>query len=407
MKHGAMIGYRAGMAVILTLGLAGCAATSPSSTPGAGSLSAGQHVYRAPGSADDPWGPYIQEAATRFSVPDSWIRAVMQQESGGRQYLEGQLTTSEAGAMGLMQLMPQTYSDMQAQYGLGGDPYDPHDNIMAGTAYIRQMYDRFGAPDFLAAYNAGPDRLDEWRRNGNPLPDETVQYVAAITPNLGAGVSPSATIMAPAGATMLARADGVNVNAAYVPPGDAGAAQAGAIQARAIQGSVPASLSRTADGCLRNADAAYDPAAPCLMDQDSPHDGNGDGAPQRTPSAPDGTVMADSAAMPDRAMPDTGSTMAGTGMVQAVSYTPTPGGEWAVQVGAFSTDTEAQQALRLTRQMIGMTRARLSDMVMPVSTGTGVLYRARLTGFAAPDASAACQTLHAHAMACFAVPART
>ena len=109
----------------------------------------------------------------------------MRQESGGQQYLGGRPITSPAGAMGLMQVMPDTYEGLRQRYGLGNDPYDPHDNIMAGTAYLREMYDRFGSPNFLAAYNAGPGRMDDHLSDGSPLPDETVQYVASIAPRLG------------------------------------------------------------------------------------------------------------------------------------------------------------------------------------------------------------------------------
>jgi hypothetical protein len=93
--------------------------------------------YAPPGPPSDPWGPYIQEASTRFDLPPQWIRAVMRQESGGHEYLNGGLITSSAGAMGLMQVMPETYEEMRAQNNLGADPYNPHDNIMAGTAYPR------------------------------------------------------------------------------------------------------------------------------------------------------------------------------------------------------------------------------------------------------------------------------
>jgi len=152
------------------------------------------HSYRAqaardypePGTPDDPWGPYIREAAMRFAVPEQWVRAVMQQESGGHaDDAEGAPITSSAGAMGLMQVMPQTYDILRQRYGLGGDPYEPRNNIQAGTAYIREMFDRYGAPGFLAAYNAGPDRLDDYLAGGNPLPDETTNYVASVAPRLG------------------------------------------------------------------------------------------------------------------------------------------------------------------------------------------------------------------------------
>jgi soluble lytic murein transglycosylase-like protein len=138
--------------------------------------------YRPPGPPDDPWGPYVAEASQRFDVPGSWIRNVMHTESGGQLYINGQLVTSPVGAMGLMQLMPETYQELQGEYGLGDDPYNPHDNIMAGAAYLREMYDLFGSPGFLAAYNAGPQRLNEYLTDGRPLPDETTHYVAMIQP---------------------------------------------------------------------------------------------------------------------------------------------------------------------------------------------------------------------------------
>ena len=142
--------------------------------------------YVIPGSAGDPWGPYIREASNKFDVPETWIRALMRQESGGNLYRNGRLITSSAGAMGLMQVMPGTYRELRARYNLGTDPFDPHDNIMAGVGYMREMYDMYGAPGFLAAYNAGPNRLDDYLANQRGLPDETRKYVASIGPSLHA-----------------------------------------------------------------------------------------------------------------------------------------------------------------------------------------------------------------------------
>ncbi len=155
-------------------------------------LSRAGRTYTPPGSADDPWGPYISEAAKKYDVPERWIREVMRQESGGRLYgRSGTLVTSGAGAMGLMQVMPGTYDELRARYSeLGDDPYDPHNNILAGTAYIREMYDIYGSPGFLAAYNAGPGRLDDYLTRSRILPAETRRYVASIGPRLG-GDSPN------------------------------------------------------------------------------------------------------------------------------------------------------------------------------------------------------------------------
>ena len=82
--------------------------------------------------------------------------------------------------MGLMQLMPGTWARQRARFGLGADPFDPRDNIMAGTSYLRELYDSYGASGFLAAYNAGPGRYEDWRDRGRPLPAETRSYVAKV-----------------------------------------------------------------------------------------------------------------------------------------------------------------------------------------------------------------------------------
>ena len=126
------------------------------------------------------WSAHVREASARFGIPEDWIRRVMRAESGGRTMLEGRPITSRAGAMGLMQLMPGTWTEMRKAHGLGRDPHDPRDNILAGTAYLRAMYDRFGYPGLFAAYNAGPARYAEHLATGLRLPAETVAYVAAV-----------------------------------------------------------------------------------------------------------------------------------------------------------------------------------------------------------------------------------
>ena len=176
--------------------------------------------YLAPGPPDDPWGPHIQKAAARFRVSEAWVRAVMRQESGGRQAgTDGTPVTSSAGAMGLMQVMPGTYAALRQRHGLGADPYEPRSNILAGTAYLREMHDRFGVPAFLAAYNAGPDRVAAYLSGSTMLPDETVSYVAAIGPRIGMAGS-----FGPGG---FGQPDVVQVAAAPAQPGSADAAYAG------------------------------------------------------------------------------------------------------------------------------------------------------------------------------------
>ncbi len=130
------------------------------------------------------WQPDIAAAAHRFDIPEAWIAAVMRAESGGQATVDGRPIRSPAGAIGLMQVMPQTYAALRARYGLGTDPYAPRDNILAGAAYLREMLDRYGVPWFLAAYNAGPARLDAFLHSGRALPAETQRYLAALAPQI-------------------------------------------------------------------------------------------------------------------------------------------------------------------------------------------------------------------------------
>lgn len=132
------------------------------------------------------WRVWIAEAAQRFDIPQAWIVAVMTAESGGRTHLGGVPITSRAGAMGLMQVMPTTYRALAARHGLGPDPHDPRDNILAGAAYLAQMRMRFGYPGAFAAYNAGPGRYADFLRTGRALPAETRAYIRTLS-----GLSPT------------------------------------------------------------------------------------------------------------------------------------------------------------------------------------------------------------------------
>jgi soluble lytic murein transglycosylase-like protein len=127
----------------------------------------------------DRFAKFVEEASDRFAVPARWIRAVVKIESGGDEH-----SISPRGALGLMQLMPGTWVELSVRYGLGLDPFDPRDNILAGTAYLKEMHDRFGSAGFLAAYHAGPSRYEQHLATGQPLPSETAAYVAAVKPLL-------------------------------------------------------------------------------------------------------------------------------------------------------------------------------------------------------------------------------
>lgn len=125
---------------------------------------------------------YVHEASLRFGIPEDWIRAVMHVESAG-----AARATSTAGAMGLMQVMPATWRGLARRHALGADPYEPRANILAGTAYLREMLDRYGEQGFLAAYNAGPGRYEAHLFEGRALPAETRAYVARLSPVIDGG----------------------------------------------------------------------------------------------------------------------------------------------------------------------------------------------------------------------------
>ena len=165
------------------------------------------------------WRPFVAEASLRFGVPIAWIERVMLAESGGRTRLTGRRITSRAGAMGLMQLMPPTWAELQRTYGFGDDPHDPRDNILAGTAYLRRMYERFGYPGLFGAYNAGPARYAAYLAGRQGLPGETSAYLAAVagpSPPRATGVK---TPAAAARAAAAASAPRPSLFAIQRPPG--------------------------------------------------------------------------------------------------------------------------------------------------------------------------------------------
>lgn len=148
---------------------------------------------------NDPFAQFIHEASHRFGVPVHWIRAVLDVESAGDVRAK-----SSKGAMGLMQIMPATWAELRLRYHLGNDPYDPQDNILAGTAYLRDLHDQYGSPGFVAAYNAGPARYEEYLA-GRPLPTETQAYLQKVAPMIGSDI-PSSTAVAnlrPSGVTLF------------------------------------------------------------------------------------------------------------------------------------------------------------------------------------------------------------
>lgn len=110
----------------------------------------------------------VSEEATSQNVNAALIAAIIHKESGWNQD-----AVSPAGAIGLMQLMPETAAK------LGVNPYDARDNIKGGTKYIKSLLDRFKTLDLaLAAYNAGPGAVEQY--NGIPPYPETQNYVKNV-----------------------------------------------------------------------------------------------------------------------------------------------------------------------------------------------------------------------------------
>jgi soluble lytic murein transglycosylase-like protein len=111
----------------------------------------------------------IVRAARRHGLPPALVKAVVKAESNFQPD-----ALSDKGAQGLMQLMPATAEDLGVDH-----PFTPEENVLGGTRYLREMYDRFGDWEHaLAAYNAGPGAVD--RFGGIPPYAETQEYVERV-----------------------------------------------------------------------------------------------------------------------------------------------------------------------------------------------------------------------------------
>src|SRR5687767_15719534 len=127
----------------------------------------------------------VQQHASRQALRPELVRAVIQVESGF-----DPRATSPKGAMGLMQLMPDTARSLGVV-----DAYDPEENIRGGTAYLRQLLNKYGSEQLaLAAYNAGPGAVD--RYDGVPPYRETKHYVRKVGSKAGATTNaPKRTVL--------------------------------------------------------------------------------------------------------------------------------------------------------------------------------------------------------------------
>ena len=408
-------------------------------------LSHARRSYTPPGPASDPWGPYITEAAAKFDVPERWVREVMRQESGGNLYGRGGgLITSGAGAMGLMQVMPATYDELKGRYPeLGRDPFDPHNNILAGTAYIREMYDIYGSPGFLAAYNAGPGRLDDYLTRSRSLPLETRRYVASIGPRI-AGTSPNTRspgeqyamnalpVQIPDGPRYANSAASGAESASYSPALAAALSTPSASSAvtRPIvlsppspivlsPPSLPVQVAQAPETPPAAAPGNYIVLAPQPPESADFADASTAEPPEVVPSRPRQAQRPEPAFLPRQERPAVaGRTRAVEPPRQFAALAPAPqrpsafslvspanaapvvlrhagpvAGNWAVQVGAFenaSMASAATAAARATaRDVLGGARPAVSSVRQP----RGTLYRARLVGLSRDAAAHACERL--------------
>ncbi len=325
--------------------------------------------YHPPGPPEDPWRPYIAEASRKFDVPEQWVREVMRVELGGEMYQNGSLITSRAGAMGLMQVMPETYDELRARYDLSDDAYDPHNNILAGTAYLREMYDIYGSPGFLAAYNAGPKRLDDYLANVRPLPDETRRYVAMIGPYI---MDSSPVNRSPAEQYAM------NVLPTDIPPGlRYGGRTIQLAQARPTSGRAPRGSIRS----TQLAEASRGSVSRASM------------------------RMALAAEAPPPPPPPPGKRHGGFNLIQPAMAEGIPThrggsltGGWAVQVGAFANAGQAHAAAGNAKERASLGGAH--STVASVRQGRGTLYRARLIGLSRDTAMEACQKLSRSRTSC-------
>ena len=383
--------------------------------------------YPPPGPPEDPWGPYVSEAASRFQVPGHWVRAVMHQESGGEQQ-----ATSPVGAMGLMQVMPGTYEGLRVRYQLGDDPYDPHNNILAGTAYIREMYDRFGSPGFLAAYNAGPDRVDNYLAGRASLPQETQNYVAAIAPNLGTEVPRSGPFAVYASArsgraqrpTVASLAAGCDLNAAYNPSRPCTSLERAAREPGPIQTASAPQLGT--NGCDLN--AAYDPNRPCAslpqtaavsapapvqqvaaVSRPAPLQPPAQQVAAASPRAGlSNFLIASARAEPlpaEKPAPPLQRPSRSPVQGGPAPHPPTPsGGDWAIQVGAFANPGLARAVAEGARaQAPDQLHSAVLALQPTAPFGGKVLYRARFAHLSASAAANACTRLNQRQLPCVVV----
>jgi hypothetical protein len=340
-------------------------------------------------------------------VPETFIREVMRQESGGHEYLNGELITSSAGAMGLMQVMPATYAVLSERNGLGSDAYDPHDNIMAGTALIRDLYEKYGSPAFLAAYDAGPRRLDDYLAGRGELPNETIAYLDNVAPRL-VGASPMTGPLvafagnpgeAPPVAAMPTQAP-VEVAEVVPPPQTVPGSEVwqAPLPPEPAPEMAPRPVSRPAETMAPPQQVAYSPRPTPVL---SPPPTPARSAVMTAQVEPRMVLVR--TPLPPRQAPSRFALIPS-------AYADTPvhnyaDVRWGVQVGAFGNAAQAHEVADTARTIAAAQLRPARTVVAAVSQPDGrTYYRARLVGITEPAAGNACRTLTHHQWECVAVP---
>jgi hypothetical protein len=249
---------------------------------------------------------------------------------------------------------------------------------------MREMYDIYGSPGFLAAYNAGPARLDDYLTNNRGLPDETRKYVAAIGPNLGRDAP---KVRSPAEQFAM------NELPLNIPPGPRYGR--GSVQlASASRTVAPSSTYNTATlGSGR-----VPPRSQVVEVAQLP-------TPPRTaaPAQPQQFAMALPPSPPQPAPSPTTAPAARGGIslissanaaeASAMRRSTAGPGQWAVQVGAFANQNQAQSALSTARDQARAELAPGRVQVGSVKQPKGILWRARVTGLSRETAVQACEKL--------------
>ena len=157
-------------------GKSGVETIDAKTTEGRGTMSV-MHIRSPKRTREHPYRPLIPKSALRHQLSPRLVEAVMAVESDFNPAAH-----SRAGAMGLMQLMPETANDLGVD-----DAWDPEQNIEGGALYLRMMLDRFdqNVDLALAAYNAGPGTVE--KAGGIPRIPETRRYVRKVRRRLGHG----------------------------------------------------------------------------------------------------------------------------------------------------------------------------------------------------------------------------